>query len=480
MGCANSTPEKTETENPSNHSAKLQPGSEPAPGGSRKAVSAEEIVARVENAGAVEKAEEEPAATIEESATTVGAADAAAAAEKAATEAAEEAAKAEAERTSMIAQEAEAEAAAKAAAEAEAAAKAAAEAEAAAKAAAEAEAAAKAAAEAEAAAQAETAEAAAKAAAEAEAEAEAEAIVAAAAAETAAQAIAAATKAAEEEAAAAKAATELVDSAVSKSLDDLDPEPEPDPEESNLFARLAGTFTKVKGFIGRLRGRKKVVILCTSAEKMPGLDGLTGAWSEEVTTPFYLFTEKGCEVTLASINGGKVPIDAASLGEGFKSESDTKFEENGDLSKLESTVEISSISPDDFDCIFLAGGHGTVVDFPDGAADIVTKAYARGRYVAAVCHGPFGLLNATAHDTALVAGKKVCGFSNEEEAAVVGMRGLDPPPPSLEDALKSLGGEYVPGEAWAPNAIRDGNLITGQNPKSAGKVAELCLEAMGL
>ena len=223
---------------------------------------------------------------------------------------------------------------------------------------------------------------------------------------------------------------------------------------------------------------KKVVILCTSADDMDGHP--TGIWSEEVTGPYYVFTGKGCEVTLASIKGGKVPVDAFSHGEGFKTENDTKFETSGDVKMLESSTAASALSTDDLDCLFLAGGHGTVVDFPEGAADVVSKAYAAGKVVAAVCHGPFGLLNATADGKPIVAGKKVCGFSNAEEAAVIGMRGFKNPPPSLEDKLKDLGGEYVPGDMFAPNATADGRLITGQNPASSVKAAELCCEAMGI
>jgi putative intracellular protease/amidase len=223
---------------------------------------------------------------------------------------------------------------------------------------------------------------------------------------------------------------------------------------------------------------KKVVILCTSAEDFQGHK--SGAWSEEVTGPFYTFTGKGCEVTIASIKGGKVPIDAFSLGEGFKTENDTKFEATGDVKKLESTVAVSTLAPEAFDCIFLAGGHGTVVDFPDGAADIVSKAAAAGKVVGAVCHGPHGLLKATVGGKPLVAGKKVCGFSNEEEAAVIGMRKFEEKITSLEDELKANGGEYVPGAMFAPNAVRDGSLITGQNPGSSVKAAELCCEALGL
>jgi len=223
---------------------------------------------------------------------------------------------------------------------------------------------------------------------------------------------------------------------------------------------------------------KKVVILCTSATEISG--HATGAWSEEVTGAFYTFTGKGCEVTLASIQGGKIPVDAFSLGEGFKTENDTRWETSGDIAKWESSVAVSCLSPADFDCIFLAGGHGTCVDFPEGAEKIVSEAAAAGKVVGAVCHGPFGLTKVMVDGTPLVKGKKVCGFSNAEEAAVVNMRSFDPPPPSLEDALKACGGDYVPGDMFACNATRDGTLVTGQNPGSTVKTAELCLEAMGV
>merc|ERR1711924_33534 len=165
-------------------------------------------------------------------------------------------------------------------------------------------------------------------------------------------------------------------------------------------------------------------------------------------------------------------------GRGFKTENDTKWEASGDIKKFEDTVAISTLTPDDFDCIFLAGGHGTCVDFADGAADIVTRAYAAGKVVGAVCHGPFGLTKAMDGDAALVKGKKVCGFSNAEEAAVVDMRKFDPVPPSLEDKLKEAGGDYQPGDMFAPNAVRDDRLVTGQNPGSSVEAAKLCIKAL--
>jgi len=222
------------------------------------------------------------------------------------------------------------------------------------------------------------------------------------------------------------------------------------------------------------RMSKRVTILATSADKLG--DHKTGAWSEEITGPYYTFLEAGMSVTLASISGGSIPIDAGSLSENFKTDNDKRFESTGDVDKLKSPVAASSINVEDLDVLFLAGGHGTCVDFPDGAADLVTKAYAKGKVVGAVCHGPTGLVNATDGDKPLVNGKQVAAFSNIEEGQV---QLTEKVPFLLETKLKELGAVYMPSEPWSVNAVLDGRLATGQNPQSSVKCAELCIQALG-
>jgi putative intracellular protease/amidase len=48
----------------------------------------------------------------------------------------------------------------------------------------------------------------------------------------------------------------------------------------------------------------------------------------------------------------------------------------------------------------------------------------------------------------------------------------------LEDRIKELGGEYVRGPDWTPFAVASGQLVTGQNPMSSQRVAELVAEAL--
>eukprot|EP00403_Amphidinium_massartii_P013624 CAMPEP_0178425002 /NCGR_PEP_ID=MMETSP0689_2-20121128/28500_1 /TAXON_ID=160604 /ORGANISM="Amphidinium massartii, Strain CS-259" /LENGTH=222 /DNA_ID=CAMNT_0020046655 /DNA_START=86 /DNA_END=754 /DNA_ORIENTATION=+ len=218
---------------------------------------------------------------------------------------------------------------------------------------------------------------------------------------------------------------------------------------------------------------KSIAIIATSADKMG--DHTTGAWSEEITGPYYIFKDAGASVSIFSVKGGKVPIDAGSLSDSFKTENDKRFETSGDVSQLETTKAVSELDLDSTDCIFLAGGHGTVTDFPDGLASTVSTAYAKGKVVAAVCHGPTGLYKAMDGDAPLVKGKKVCGFSDKEEEMVGLKDKVDYTP---EGKMKELGAEYITGEPWSETAVRDGRLVTGQNPQSSVKAAKLCLEAL--
>ncbi|GFH29878.1 DJ-1_PfpI domain-containing protein [Haematococcus lacustris] len=99
-----------------------------------------------------------------------------------------------------------------------------------------------------------------------------------------------------------------------------------------------------------------------------------------------------------------------------------------------------------------------------------------GKVVSAVCHGPVGLVGVkTASGEALVKGRKVTGFSNSEERAVAKE---DVVPFLLEDKLKELGGSYESGADWAPCAVRDGRLVTGQNPGSSAACAKLVVQVL--
>ncbi|GLC69319.1 hypothetical protein PLESTF_000815300 [Pleodorina starrii] len=143
------------------------------------------------------------------------------------------------------------------------------------------------------------------------------------------------------------------------------------------------------------------------------------------------------------------------------------------------SVPLSGVKASDYDAVFLPGGHGTCWDFPDNAdlISLVSEFVEAGKVVSAVCHGPMGLVNVKGKDgKPLVAGKKVTGFSDAEEYAVVKEKVV---PFLLQSKLVELGAEYKCAEQkWEPFAVRDGSLVTGQNPSSSARVAELVVEAL--
>jgi len=221
----------------------------------------------------------------------------------------------------------------------------------------------------------------------------------------------------------------------------------------------------------------KILILTTSHAKLGDTDTPTGFWLEEFAAPYVIFREAGVEVDVASIKGGRPPVDP-------KSEKDLpplskKFLETPEYARaLENTLKLSEVDLDQYKAIFIPGGHGVVFDLPvdDLAKKTVEAFYNSNRFVASVCHGPAGIV--TAVDTngkPIVAGKKVTGFTNSEEEAV----GLTKVVPFLlESRLKELGGHFESGPNWAPYVVRDGNLITGQNPASSEEAAKILIEAL--
>lgn len=224
----------------------------------------------------------------------------------------------------------------------------------------------------------------------------------------------------------------------------------------------------------------KILMIITSAAIMGDGGEPTGLWFEELATPYYSFIDAGGSVRLASITGGPAPIDPRSVQKkGDNEASVDRFLADESASRaLNETVLVSAIDASDYDAVFLPGGHGTMWDLPESAAlsGLLGKAWVEGKVIAAVCHGPAGLVNAK--DEAgepLVKGRRVTGFSDSEERAVA----LDQSVPFLlETRLRELGGKYESVADFQPFAVADGRLVTGQNPASSALTAKLVLEAL--
>ncbi len=224
----------------------------------------------------------------------------------------------------------------------------------------------------------------------------------------------------------------------------------------------------------------KILMILTSQATMGDDPRPTGVWFEELSTPYYAFVDAGAQVDIASVTGGKVPVDPHSLeADGKNPPSVARFlKDKAAMAKLEGSFKIDNVTPEGYSAVFLPGGHGTMWDLPQSAklAELLSAAWAKGKVVSAVCHGPAGLLNVKdINGQALVAGRRVAAFTNSEEAAA----GLtDKVPFLLETRMRGLGADYQSGPDFQPFAVRDGKLVTGQNPASSAKVAELVLQAV--
>ena len=221
-------------------------------------------------------------------------------------------------------------------------------------------------------------------------------------------------------------------------------------------------------------GSKKILIVVTSHDDLGGT-GKTGFYVSETAHPWQVFTEAGYQVDLVSPQGGEPPQDGADLTDPIQKAflGDTEMSR-----KLANTLRPEQVNPRDYAAIFYAGGHGTMWDFPDNAklAGIARDIYEAGGVVSAVCHGPAALVNVTLSDGSyLVAGKEISVFTNEEEAAV-GLTGVVPF--LLQSALEARGAKHVGGPNFQVQVSVSDRLITGQNPASAGPVAEKVVHAL--
>jgi putative intracellular protease/amidase len=212
----------------------------------------------------------------------------------------------------------------------------------------------------------------------------------------------------------------------------------------------------------------------------------TGFWSEEFVTPHRKFTEAGLKVTVASPGGITPTVDPLSFNLAYNNNDESKVREQQDYMRrlgpaLTSPVRLEDISADQFDVIFLVGGHGPMQDmavYSTIGPVLVAMLDNPRKIVAAVCHGPAGFFTASRADgTWAFKDRQLTGFSNEEETQA-GFAGNAPW--LLEDRLRISGARYIAKSPWTPHVVVDGNLVTGQQNYSAGVTADGVLQQLAV
>ena len=223
----------------------------------------------------------------------------------------------------------------------------------------------------------------------------------------------------------------------------------------------------------------KVLMVLTSHSDLGDTGEKTGFWIEEFAAPYYVLSDAGVAITIASPKGGQPPIDPKSASPDAQTPATVRFDQDQDLKrKLAATSVLAEVNEGDYDAVFYPGGHGPLWDLANDTDSIalIEAFYKNNKPVSLVCHAPGALIKVKApNGEPLVKGKEVTGFSNTEEDAVQLTKIV---PFLLEDEIKKLGGKYSKGPDWGVYVKKDGLLITGQNPASSEEAAQLLLDTL--
>jgi putative intracellular protease/amidase len=224
--------------------------------------------------------------------------------------------------------------------------------------------------------------------------------------------------------------------------------------------------------------RGKILAVVTSVDKM-GEDKETGYEHTELARAYWVFIANGFDVDIASPKGGKPPvvIDGEDMGA-----YDYAFLTDETIQKkVENSIPLADINPNDYEAVYFVGGKGTMFDFPDNphVKNIAKTLYQNNKVVSAVCHGPSALVNVELDNgEMLLSNKKVSGFTNDEELFLI-PDAKQIFPFLLEDKLIAQGAQFQAGTTYLEKVTQDGKLITGQNPWSVWTLAEKVVAEIG-
>jgi putative intracellular protease/amidase len=241
---------------------------------------------------------------------------------------------------------------------------------------------------------------------------------------------------------------------------------------------------------------KRVAIVLSNPAVSTTSGWPVGFWWSELTHPYFKLSEKGHEVEIFSYFGGACEADAMSnpedasqwqaedvISRGF-------IHDQAFVQLLKNTKAARDIDPARFDAIVIAGGQGPMftIEKANDTIERFVQFYEAGKLAVALCHGVAILRYAKLRNGEYLAkGKTVTGFANIEEdfadEAVWSMGALPRDkhvmPWRIEDELKKLGANFIQAGLWRGFAIRDGNLITGQQNFSGGETADVLIQALG-
>lgn len=246
--------------------------------------------------------------------------------------------------------------------------------------------------------------------------------------------------------------------------------------------RAFGLHPVYRGPVHRLPGGRALVI--TTSHATLGTSGkATGVFGSEMTAPYYAFLDAGMQVDVASIMGGGIPIEPDSFRWFLAAPSDKRYLRDPIFqAKVKASIKIDAIDFTSYDIVFMAGGWGAAYDLGTSAVlgEKITQAWAAGKVIGGVCHGPLGLLLATdSNGEPLVKGRRLTAVTDRQ----VRQLGITITPQHPERELRAAGALFESASAlaepFADLTVVDGRLVTGQNQNAGVETAQKMLLAAG-
>lgn len=193
----------------------------------------------------------------------------------------------------------------------------------------------------------------------------------------------------------------------------------------------------------------------------------------EIVYPYHALREYGFHIDFISPGGGSVPL-------GYFNTSDSLIRQYiydcDFMQQLAHTNTPSQIDALEYDAIFFSGGGASMFGIADNPEimDIARVIYEQNKgIVSAVCHGSISLSNIKlSNGNYLVDGKNINGFPDIfENKEAEYFKEFEY---SVEALLKKRGAKFQYSEnGWDGFYQIDQRVITGQDPSSAKKVADL-------
>jgi putative intracellular protease/amidase len=257
-----------------------------------------------------------------------------------------------------------------------------------------------------------------------------------------------------------------------------------------LIPKILKFFGLHPDYIGTsysLPGKKALIIATNQAElNKHGKTGgkATGAFASEITAAYYDFIDASMQVDIASIKGGKIPIEPQSLSYFLKTSEDKRFLQDPELKeKVKNSKKITDIDFTTYDIIFLAGGWGAAYDlgYSDDLGQKISDAYYTGNsIIGGVCHGPLGLIRAKDKDgNLLIAGRRMTAVTDKQIKQLF----ITATPQHPEAELRKAGALFESQskliDMFATHVVTDDEkrFVTGQNQNSGHETAH---KMMGL